>query len=168
MVAGPGSIDPYEALARKINDLEAALEEQGRRAIPDSDVPMYPKFVPDIAASSGGGFYWTTFDVADGTERDCWEGRIGEVWHPTLYVDGVWGYVFLPAAGTATYRAYVNNDLVGTWTEVGGVIANQGPFDISPYLRQKNIGVRVTIQASTNAGTNPVYVALLGCLQRRQ
>ena len=175
MVAGPGNSDPYAQIAERITALEAALEEQGRRAIPDADVPLYPLFSPNTPLvgtspnqrlDSGGNSAWTT--RLSTTEESYWEGRIGEVWHPTLYVDGRWGIVLGPA-GTATYRVYVDDNLIGSFTHGNeNVTANHGPYDISPYLRRTNIGVRLTLQCNQSGDEfSRVLIEPLGCLQRR-
>jgi hypothetical protein len=163
MVAGPSSTDPYELLAERIKRLEMSGEEQGRRSIPDTVVPMFPMFVPNVAPSAGGSSFWTSFDST--SEKYFWAGRIGEVWHPKLYVSGNFGYA--SGSGTATYRAWIENDEIGSWSETVPATSDYGPFDISPYMRQRNLTVLVSMVCSTNTGSAQVRVALLGCLQRR-
>lgn len=163
MVAGPSSIDLYGQLTSRIKELEAALEEQGRRAIPDVVVPLTPRFLPNFATVGTGDMRW---DAAESNvERTFWEGRFVDVWHPKLYIDGSWGYS--AGAGTVTYRLYTNIDLIGTWTETTPVDRNVGPFDLTSYLRTQNRAVRLTVQCSGNNPANTVFVSPYALIQRR-
>lgn len=145
------------------NDVILRADPAGGLAEPWLNIPMYPTFIPNISASSGGDSNWTTPDF--NTEKTFWEGRIAQVTHPAIQVDGEWGYGS-GGPGTATYRLYIHNILVGSWTATVRETSNH-PFTISSFLHEQDRGIRITMQCSTNVGTAQVFCEPLGVTMRQ-
>lgn len=146
-----------------LNNVVLSADPAGGLAEPWMSVPLYPTFIPNTLAASGGDSSWTTPDST--TEHTMWRGRLAQVTHPKLIVDGDWGYAS-GGPGTATYRLKVNGVTIGTWTATGVETTNH-VYDNLAFLHTQNLDVVITLQCSTNAGTAQVRCAPYGLSQRQ-
>ncbi|RSM73445.1 hypothetical protein DMH04_41270 [Kibdelosporangium aridum] len=127
-------------------------------ANPWLSIPLYPRF--SMAASSV--YSYMNLPVSSVTsETTLWSGRIPQLHHGYIGIDGVWGQA--TGSNSSTYRLKVNNTTVGTWSETGLTVANRGPFDIHTLINSQWLGVDLTVQAS---GTGNVASQVLGVTLR--
>lgn len=142
------------------NDVILRADPLGGLAEPWLPIPMYATFMPNLAAGATGA--WTTPDKT--AENVLWRGRMAQVTHPYVVVDGDWGYA--SGAGTATYRLYINGVVKSTWAATVVETTNH-VADNSNNLHAQNLDISISLQCSTNAGTAQVRAALYGASQRQ-
>lgn len=142
------------------DDIILRADPLGGLAEPWLSIPMYPAFIPNLAAGVTGA--WTTPDRT--AENVVWRGRMAQVTHPYVVVDGDWGYA--SGAGTATYRLYINGVVKTSWTATVVETTNH-VADNSDNLHAQNLDIAVSLQCSTNAATAQVRAALWGASQRQ-
>jgi hypothetical protein len=165
MVAGPTSPDPYEALAKRITDLESALQEQGRRSTPDREVVLLPLFDSTVHREGIQISYMHARNVDFTSERTGWEGRIAELVHPRIFIDGVWGCAVGSQTSTITYRLKFESTTIGTWvrSNIGPMPTAEGPFDVSSYIHTKGLRVFITATVTGTIGTDTFAFWPLSC-----
>lgn len=142
------------------NDVILRADPLGGLAEPWLGINMYPAFLPNLAAGATGA--WTTPDRT--AENVVWRGRLAQVTHPYVVVDGDWGYA--SGAGTATYRLYINGVVKSTWAATAVETTNH-VADNTNNLHAQNLDIAISLQCSTNAGTAQVRAALWGASQRQ-
>lgn len=127
-------------------------------ARPWMPVPLYPKWG---IANTGLVYDYAgihTDDLPAG-ESTLWEGR-ASIFHPWVVVDGVWGGA--SSGMSITYRLKIAGDIVGEWTETGGLItAQRGRYDLSSYVGTDWQPVELTV--SGVSGTGIVACQVLAC-----
>lgn len=142
------------------NQVILRADPLGGLAEPWLPIQMFPSFVPNLTAGSTGA--WTTPDLT--TENVLWRGRMSQVTHPYVIVDGDWGYA--SGLGTATYRLYINGVVKTTWTATSPETTNHVANNAS-NIHQRNLDITISLQCSTNTGTAQVRAALWGAAQRQ-
>jgi hypothetical protein len=161
VVLAPG--DPVMVLKYK-----SAYFVVGRITTPNSGlvqpqwpIVLYPLFLPVGAAGTSIGYSSVNAGVLA-----SWEGR-ARISHPKIEVDGVWGVA--SGTGTVTYILRVDNIEVGRWTlntgmglQVGhgSTLAGltTGGFDVSRFLGQDWVGIKVEIISNTVTGQTAFQV----------
>jgi hypothetical protein len=126
-------------------------------ASPWLSIAMYPLF------SMGAGVYsYMNLPVASvASETVLWTGRIPEMKHGFVGIDGVWGQA--SGSNSSTYRLKLNGTQVGTWGATGLEVGSKGPFNANAFINQQWVGVDLTVQAS---GTGSVAAQVAGCCCR--
>lgn len=127
-------------------------------ASPWFSVPLYPYF--SMAASST--WPYMNLPVASVTsETVLWSGRIPQMLHGFVGIDGVWGQA--SGSNSSTYKLKLNGTTVGTWSPPALEVAAKGPFNANAFIGQQWVGVDLTVQAS---GTGNVACQVAGCATR--
>ncbi|ALG06858.1 hypothetical protein AOZ06_07855 [Kibdelosporangium phytohabitans] len=128
-------------------------------ANPWLSIPLYPCF--SVAASAIYG-YMNLPASSVASETVLWSGRIPQMHHGFVGIDGVWGQA--SGANSATYKLKLNGTIVGSWSTGGALeVANKGPFNANAFINQQWIAVDLTVQAS---GTGNVAAQIAGCTCR--
>lgn len=101
------------------------------------------------------------------SETVLWEGRIPLMLHPRVELHGTWGSS--TGSSNCTYRAYVADEFVGSWTTTGTELRNgraSGAFGFEvpmQYFSFSDVRVHLTCQA---AGTGNVACQVRGAYMR--
>ncbi|CRK59082.1 hypothetical protein [Alloactinosynnema sp. L-07] len=140
-------------------------DKNGGIAEPHLSVPLLQRFRDSTFGSDAPESDPTLPVSALGTLKTCYEGRISKVSHPRIAIDGAWGRV-TGGTGVPTYSLRLNGVEVGTWSQTSYTTALKGPYDITDYLGQSNVSVRLQVSA-TGTGTDRVAVAPYGCWMRQ-
>jgi hypothetical protein len=141
-----------------------ALDTVAGLALPYAHIPMYPTFLPSNFAS---GVPQTSAQITNAqlaTEKTLWQGRIGEVLNPAVYVDGIWGDASVGDTAAYTFQVKVSSPLVsiGTWTLTGAAVNGKHVFDLHSYVGVSSLDIVITAsQTGAGASTN-ASVQLLG------
>lgn len=127
-------------------------------ASPWLSIALYPLF----SMAQNSVYSYMSLPVSSVTsETVLWSGRIPEMKHGFVGIDGVWGQA--SGSNSSTYRLKLNGTQVGTWNSTGLEVASKGPFNANAFINQQWIGVDLTVQAS---GSGNVAAQVAGCACR--
>lgn len=89
------------------------------------------------------------------SEVSLWEGRIPQALHPQLKVVGVFGRV-TGTTSVPTYRARIQGQLVGTWSQTEYNPGSSPPFDITDVTQfgGESGKLEITMQADVSSDDN--------------
>ena len=122
--------------------------------------------------TEGTVFQYRSLPIAQvAAETMLWEGRIPLLVHPRVEWHGTWGSS--TGSSSCTYRGYVADELVGTWTTTGTELRNgraseAAGFPVpeqyqSPALAYSDVRMHITCEAT---GTGNVACEVAGAYLR--
>lgn len=127
-------------------------------ANPWLSIPMYPLF----SMAQNSVYQYMNLPVSSVTsETILWSGRIPQMHHGFIGIDGLWGAA--SGSNSSTYRLKLNGTQVGTWNQTGLAFTSKGPYDAKSFLNYQWVAVELTVQAS---GTGSVAAQVFGCACR--
>jgi hypothetical protein len=148
----------------------AALDRSGNILLSDdaqSGVGLANPWLPIVmqplfSMAQNSVYSYMSLPVASVTsETTLWSGRIPQMHHGFVGIDGVWGQA--SGSNSSTYKLKLNGTQVGTWNATGLQVASKGPFNANSYINQQWISVDLTVQAS---GTGNVAAQVAGAACR--
>lgn len=146
-----------------LGNVVMTTDRNGGMAEPWIGVPMYARFFPSTFHDSTSTD--PTLPVSACNGNTVWEGRIGKVSHPRIQYDLSAGRV-TGVSGVPTYKFWVGNTELDSFSQTaqGGIV--RGPFDISNRLGQQNVVVKVTVSA-TGTSTDRIAAGMYGVWLRQ-
>jgi hypothetical protein len=141
-----------------------ALDPVAGLALPYAHIPMYPTFLPSNFASGVPQSSAQITNAQLATEKTLWQGRIGEVLNPAVYVEGIWGDASVGDNAVYTFQVKVGSPLVsiGTWNVTGAAVNGKHVFDLHSSVGLSSLDIVITAsQTAAGASTN-ASVQLLG------
>jgi hypothetical protein len=141
-----------------------ALDSVAGLALPYAHIPMYPTFLPSNFASGVPQASAQIPNAQLAAEHTLWQGRIGEVLNPAVYVEGIWGDASVGDLAVYTFQVKVGSPLVsiGTWNVTGAALNGKHVFDLHSYVGVSSLDIVITAsQVSAGVSTN-ASVQLLG------